>query len=101
MMKKKTNDLRADDEDNNFVRNEDDRDLRSEHDHVEKQVKRSNLIEIFLRGTEVDDYIINHMYGREKFKGQDGDMNETILENTILDDFDVNETFTHQMKLLH
>ena len=29
----------------------------SEHDYVESKVKRNNLIQIFLRGTEVDNYI--------------------------------------------
>ena len=59
------------------------------------------MIEIFLRGTEVDDYIINHMYGREKIKKRIGDVNETVQENTMLDEFDINETFTHQIRLLH
>ena len=30
----------------------------SEHNYVESKVKRSNLIQLFLRGTEVDKYIV-------------------------------------------
>lgn len=30
----------------------------SEHDYFESKVKRMNLIQLFLRGTEVDKYIV-------------------------------------------
>lgn len=71
----------------------------SEIDATEKHVKRDNLVKIFLKGTEVDDYIVNHMYGRLKIHGDD---NQSINENTLLGDyFKLDETFTHQIRLLH
>jgi hypothetical protein len=40
----------------------------SEHNYVESKVKRTNLIQLFLRGTEVDKYIVQNLYGKQKFK---------------------------------
>ena len=81
--------------DDNYQRNEG---ANSEHDFVGSKVKRDNLIQIFLRGTEVDKYIATHLYGQQKFKNF---QNDTVGENTMLDDLDLDETFTHQMKALH
>ena len=35
----------------------------SDHDHYGKDVKRKNLIKLFLEGNEIDKYITTHMYG--------------------------------------
>lgn len=45
----------------------DDRDTKSELDARVKDVKRNNLINLFLRGTEVDNYINNNLYGKDKY----------------------------------
>ena len=37
---------------------------RSEHDYTESKVKRDNLIQVFLKGTEVDKYIAENLYGK-------------------------------------
>jgi hypothetical protein len=42
-------------DDDNYKREEDG--ANSEHDFMGSKVKRNNLIQIFLRGTEVDKYI--------------------------------------------
>ena len=34
--------------------------LNSDNDHYQKQVKRSNLIKLFLQGIEVDKFIMTH-----------------------------------------
>ena len=52
---------------------------------------------MFLRGTEVDDYIINNLYGRgQKYKMDAFD--ESIGEMTLLDNLNPDETFTHQIR---
>ena len=43
--------------------NHDRREVNSEFDALETDVKRNNLVEMFLRGTEVDEYISKRMYG--------------------------------------
>ena len=48
------------DMDDDFKRNDG---ANSEHDYVGSKVKRDNLIQVFLRGTEVDKYIATHLYG--------------------------------------
>ena len=53
------------DQDDNYQRNEG---ANSEHDFIGSKVKRDNLIQVFLRGTEVDKYIATHLYGQQKFK---------------------------------
>ena len=40
--------------------------VQSDNDHYQKQVKQTNLIELFLKGIEVDKYITTHMYGDAK-----------------------------------
>lgn len=55
---------------------------------------------MFLKGTEVDEYIIKNLYGRERFVDA-RDPNHTVGEATILDGLNLDETFTHQMQLLH
>lgn len=42
------------------------KDAMSDTDLVTKGSKRNNLIQLFLKGTEVDNYIINNMYGRNQ-----------------------------------
>ena len=42
------------------------RDCASEADVTSKSVKRDNLIQLFLKGTEVDRYVSTHLYGRVK-----------------------------------
>lgn len=55
---------------------------------------------MFLKGTEVDQYIVKHLYGRERFvDAQDPSL--TIGEATMLEGLNLDETFTHQMQLLH
>jgi len=39
------------------------REILSEHDHYESNVKRKNFISLFLDGYEADKYIATHMYG--------------------------------------
>ena len=43
--------------------------LNSDVDATERHVKRNNLVDFFLKGTDVDDYIVQHMYGRVKIEG--------------------------------
>ena len=43
------------------------REVKSELDAKEQEVKRNNLIDLFLRGTEVDKYIVNNLYGKDKY----------------------------------
>ena len=40
--------------------------VQSDNDHYQKQIKQTNLIELFLKGIEVDKYITTHMYGDAK-----------------------------------
>ena len=50
--------------------------------------------------TEVDDYIINNLYGRgQKYKMDAFD--ESIGEMTLLDNLNPDETFTHQIRQIH
>lgn len=39
------------------------REILSEHDHYESNVRRNNFISLFLDGYEADKYIATHMYG--------------------------------------
>lgn len=45
---------------------------------------------MFLRGTEVDNYIANNLYGR----GRKMDENDNIGEMTLLENLNPDETFT-------
>ena len=67
----------------------------SEVDWTEKGVKRFNLKYFFLHGTEIDLYIINNLYGRAKIRNETLDC--TLNENTIIEGFNLDETFGHQM----
>ena len=55
------------------------REVKSELDAKEQEVKRNNLIDLFLRGTEVDKYIINNLYGKDKYTNVNNP-NQTIGE---------------------
>ena len=66
----------------------------SEHDAMAHNVKRSNLVQLFIRGTEIDDYIVNNLWGKERYvNNEDPDM--TMGEVTMLDGLNMDETFTH------
>jgi hypothetical protein len=67
--------------------------VKSDTDLILKGSKRNNLIDLFLKGTEIDDYIINNMFGRKKFMDLNND--ESIGEMTLLDNLNTDETFTH------
>ena len=56
------------------------------------------MIDLFLRGTEVDDYVATNMFGKRKLVNE---LNETVGENTLLDGLGVDDTFPTQMRLLH
>lgn len=80
------------DEDDNF--RADMNDNVSEHDAMVSNVKRNNLVQMFLRGTEIDDYIVNNLWGKERYvNNEDPDM--TMGEVTMLDGLNIDETFTH------
>ena len=51
---------------------------------------------MFLRGTEVDAYIVNNLYGKERYI-QNDDPSMTIGEITMLEGLNIDETFTHQI----
>ena len=38
----------------------------SDHYYLQGNVKRQNLIDLFLRGTEVDNYIAKNLFGNKK-----------------------------------
>ena len=65
-------------------------DAMSDTEATTKNFKRNNLVEMFLRGTEVDDYIANNLYGR----GRKLDDNDNIGEMTLLENLNPDETFT-------
>ena len=62
----------------------------SDVDALKKKVKRNNLVEFFLRGTEVDNYLAANFYGKQRFKNIH---DESIGEQTIIENLDLNETF--------
>jgi len=76
------------------------REVKSELDAKEQEVKRNNLIDLFLRGTEVDKYIVNNLYGKDKYTNVNNP-NQTLGEQSVLEGLNLDETFTHQMQLLH
>jgi hypothetical protein len=55
-------------------------------------VKRNNLIEFFLRGNEIDNYLAANYFGKQKFKNMN---DETIGESTVMENLNLDETFTH------
>ena len=70
----------------------------SDTDLMTKDFKRNNLINMFLKGTEVDKYIINNMYGRKNMKDTSVTNDDTfgdIGEMTMLENFNPDETFTN------
>lgn len=72
----------------------------SDTETITKNFKRNNLVDMFLRGTEVDEYIINNLYGRgQKLKFDQFD--NSIGEMTLLDNLNPDETFTDQIKQIH
>ena len=50
-----------------------------------------------MRGTEIDNYLAANFYGKQRFKNIH---DETIGEQTIIENLDLNETFTHQVRLM-
>jgi len=75
-------------------------DVRSELDAKEKDVKRNNMVQLYLRGTEVDNYIINNLYGKDKFVNPNNP-NNTLDEQGLLEGLNLDETFTRQMQQIH
>ena len=53
-----------------------------------------------MRGTEVDDYIVRNLYGKERYIKND-DPSMTMGEISMLEGLNVDETFTHQMQMIH
>lgn len=49
---------------------------------------------MFLKGTEVDDYIVKNLYGRERFFDKN-DPSISMGELTMLEGLNLDETFTH------
>ena len=55
------------------------------------------MIDLFLRGTEVDEYVATNLFGKKRLVN---DLDETVGENTLLDGLNVDDTFPAQMRLL-
>ena len=61
----------------------------SDQGAIENQVKRTNLLELFLRGTDMDNYLASHMYGRKTYVKRKADGRQiatgeaTLLEKDI------------------
>lgn len=73
----------------------------SEHDAMQENIKRTNLVQMFLKGTEVDEYIIKNLYGKERLFSRD-DPNVTIGEmTTTLDGIQIDDSFTHHIQAIH
>ena len=72
----------------------------SEHDATGARVKHNNLVEMFLKGTEVDQYIVENLYGRERYVAQN-DPSFSVGEVTMIEGLNLDETFTHQIQNLH
>ena len=58
--------------------------MRSYDNYFHNNVKRSNLINMFLQGLEADRYITTHMYG--EVQKMVNDNNETVRDSLLLDD---------------
>lgn len=58
-------------------------DVKSDNDHYQKEVKRSNLLKLFLEGVQVDKFIMTHQYGEFKHTN---DLDQTINDSIIIDD---------------
>lgn len=72
----------------------------SDTETTTKNFKRNNLVNMFLRGTQVDEYIINNMYGRRS-KIKFDKYEQSMGEMTLLDNLDPDETFTEQIKHIY
>mmetsp|Transcript_12477 Transcript_12477/g.20973 ORF Transcript_12477/g.20973 Transcript_12477/m.20973 type:complete len:217 (+) Transcript_12477:520-1170(+) len=69
----------------------------SEHDHMEKNVRRNNLIQLFLQGIEVEKYISTHLYGelQNAMDAQGETMDQSrMLHNMIME---TSQTFDQSM----
>lgn len=64
----------------------DDRDAYSEDDHYRGQVKRKNLVSLFLHELEADRFIATHLYGAIKDLNAENSFieMEDLLENDIM-----------------
>ena len=57
----------------------------SDDEYVRKGVKRQNLIELFLQGAEIENYITNHLYGDvQKVDDLGNTLNHSIQLEDIL-----------------
>ena len=65
----------------------------SDTEATTKNFKRKNLVDMFLRGTEVDEYIANNKYGRGRITNKNTE-DSSIGEMTLLENLNPNETFT-------
>jgi hypothetical protein len=65
----------------------------SDTEATTKNFKRKNLVDMFSRGTEVDEYIANNMYGRGRITNKNTE-DSSIGEMTLLENLNPNETFT-------
>jgi hypothetical protein len=70
-----------------------DRDCISETDATAKNMKRDNLVYLFLTDTGVDRYVATHLFGLVKQKN--ALTNQTMTENSMIEQFDLDETLTH------
>lgn len=70
----------------------DDDQALSEDNHYQKEVKRQNLIKMFLHGMEVDKFISTHLYGELGRLANDQD--QTINESFVLNDL-MNASFQY------
>jgi hypothetical protein len=66
----------------------------SDTEATTKNFKRKNLVEMFLRGTEVDEYIANNLYGRGLKRPKDNNESSSMGEMTLLENLNPDETFT-------
>lgn len=73
----------------------------SEHDHLEAQVKRNNLVELFLTGFEVDAYIATHLYGHfQQNMGRNVDLSIDLLGDLADESvMNVSTSFTMRKKI--
>lgn len=83
--------VQAAENDDSFRQFRDDKEARSEADAFIENVKHDNLITMFLKGTEVDDYLAMNLFGKERLHD---DMNRSFGDNTLLDRLNLDETFT-------
>lgn len=63
--------------------NFDDQMANSDHEHFHKGVKRQNLINLFLQGAEIENYITTHLYGDVR---KVDDVGNTLNQSIALED---------------